>query len=67
MQHLIGAITTSSLERLVRSLERRLIDGTARADDIEAYVSMQCEIAARQLAHGDVAGEQGGEGHDASP
>jgi len=49
VDHLISAISTSSLERLVRALEQRLIAGTARAADIDAYISMQCEIAARSL------------------
>ena len=49
MLHLVNAITTESLLRLVSVLEHRLIAGSASGTDIDTYVSMQCEIAARQL------------------
>lgn len=50
MQHLVSAISSDSLQRVVVLLERRIIAGTARADDIDSYVSMQCELANRELA-----------------
>lgn len=49
MHHLIVDISTTSLRRLVTALEAKLIAGSARADDIEAYIRMQWEIAAREL------------------
>ncbi len=49
MHHLITSISTSSLRRLVTSLEAKLINGTCRADDIEAYIRIQWEIAEREL------------------
>lgn len=56
MLHLVTAITTDSLLRLAAVLERRLIAGTASASDIDAYVSMQCEIGSRLLGEeGDAA------------
>jgi hypothetical protein len=53
MLHLVSAITTDSLLRLVDALEKRLIAGRASAADIDAYVSMQCELAARALKSGE--------------
>ncbi len=47
--HLIADISTQSLRRLVASLEAKLIAGTTRADDVDAYVRMQWEIAEREL------------------
>lgn len=49
MLHLVNAITTDSLLRLVAALEQRLIAGHASAADIDSYVNMQCELAVRQL------------------
>jgi hypothetical protein len=49
VDHLIQDISTASLERLVAALEGRLISGTCRADDVEAYIRMQWEIAEREL------------------
>ena len=49
MHHLITSISTDSLRRLVASLEAKLIRGTCRADDIEAYIRIQWEIAEREL------------------
>lgn len=53
MNHLINAISTDSLSRLVDALEAKLIQGTARADDIDAYIRMQWEIAERDLGWQD--------------
>jgi hypothetical protein len=53
MNHLINAISTDSLCRLVHALEAKLIQGTARADDIDAYIRMQWEIAERDLGWQD--------------
>lgn len=52
MHHLITSISTDSLRRLVASLEAKLINGTCRGDDIEAYIRMQWEIAERELGFG---------------
>ena len=49
MNHLIADISTDSLRRLVAALETKLIQGAARADDIEAYIRMQWELAEREL------------------
>ncbi|TVR90010.1 MAG: hypothetical protein EA416_11900 [Trueperaceae bacterium] len=53
MNHLINDISTDSLCRLVDALQTKLIQGTARADDIEAYIRMQWEIAERELGWQD--------------
>jgi len=53
MNHLIADISTDSLRRLVAALEAKLIAGAARADDIEAYIRMQLEIAERELGCGE--------------
>ncbi len=49
MNHLIADISTDSLRRLAAALEAKLIAGRARADDIEAYIRVQWEIADREL------------------
>lgn len=49
MHHRITSITTDSLRRLVASLEAKLINGTCRADDVEAYVRIQWELVEREL------------------
>jgi hypothetical protein len=53
MQHLIADLSTHSLERLVASLESRIIHGTASSSDIDTYVQMQLEIAERELGRID--------------
>lgn len=42
--------STPVLERTVQRLERRLIVGEARADEIDSYVRLQLELAARDAA-----------------
>ncbi len=49
MQDIINDLTSPSLERLVTSLEGRLIAGTASHNDIETYMLMQMELAERTL------------------
>ena len=49
MQEIINDLTTPSLERLVASLEARLIAGTASHHDIETYMLMQMTLAERTL------------------
>lgn len=53
MQHLIADLSTHSLERLVASLESRIINGNASTSDIDTYVQMQLEIAERELGRID--------------
>ena len=53
MNHLIADISTDSLRRLVAALEAKLIAGSARADDVEAYIRMQWEIAERELGQAE--------------
>jgi hypothetical protein len=49
MQDIINDLTSPSLERLVTSLEGRMIAGTANHHDIETYMLMQMELAERTL------------------
>ncbi len=49
VNHLIADISSDSLKRLVATLEAKLINGTAGANDIEAYIRMQWEIAEREF------------------
>jgi hypothetical protein len=51
MRHLIHDLSTDSLLRVAAALEGRLIEGTARADDIDTYVSVQWELADRLATH----------------
>lgn len=51
MRHLINDLSTDSLLRVAAALEGRLIEGSARADDIDTYVSVQWELADRLIAH----------------
>ena len=47
MRHLIPDLSTDALLRVAVALERRIIEGTARADDIDTYVHVQWELADR--------------------
>jgi hypothetical protein len=49
VDHLITDISTDSLRRLATALEAKLIAGRARADDIDAYIRVQWEIADREI------------------
>ena len=47
MRHLIPDLSTDALLRVAVALEGRIIEGTARADDIDTYVQVQWELADR--------------------
>ena len=47
MRHLIPDLSTDALLRVAVALEGRIIEGTARADDIDTYVQVQWELAER--------------------
>lgn len=47
MRHLIPDLSTDALLRVAVALEGRIIEGTARADDIDTYVHVQWELAER--------------------
>lgn len=47
MRHLIPDLSTESLLRVAAALETRLVEGTARDEDIDTYVRVQWEIAVR--------------------
>lgn len=47
MRHLIPDLSTDALLRVAVALEGRIIEGTARADDIDTYVHVQWELADR--------------------
>jgi hypothetical protein len=47
MRHLIPDLSTDALLRVAVALEGRIIEGTARADDVDTYVYVQWELAER--------------------
>lgn len=47
MRHLIPDLSTDALLRVAVALEGRIIEGTARADDIDTYVRVQWELSDR--------------------
>jgi hypothetical protein len=47
MRHLIPDLSTDALLRVAVALEGRIVDGCARADDIDTYVYVQWELAER--------------------
>ena len=47
MRHLIPDLSTDALLRVAVALEGRIIEGSARADDIDTYVDVQWELADR--------------------
>lgn len=49
MLYATDALYHDLLERTARQLERRIIDGSARAHDVDRYVRTQLELADRDL------------------
>lgn len=47
MRHLIPDLSTDALLRVAAALEARIVDGSARADDVDTYVYVQWELADR--------------------
>jgi hypothetical protein len=47
MRHLIPDLSTDALLRVAVALEGRIIEGTARADDIDTYIHVQWELSDR--------------------
>lgn len=59
MFHLLNDLSTDALLRVVTTLEARLIQGIARAEDTELYMLAQLEIAER--LHGPLHAPHDGE------